>query len=85
MKEEAQAAALKTEINNDVAAFAEKAKEFSTCPSGKSGGSLGTFEQGQMVPAFDKVIFDPVSEIGKVSNKSYLKCEFRSITRTVTS
>ena len=33
------------------------AQKESTCPSGKSGGSLGTFSPGQMVPAFDKVIF----------------------------
>merc|ERR1711918_294036 len=34
-----------------------KAKKHSTCPSGKSGGSLGTFGPGQMVPEFDKVVF----------------------------
>jgi len=47
--------ALKTpeEIN---AKFAELAKQYSSCPSGKSAdGSLGTFAPGQMVPEFDKV------------------------------
>lgn len=45
-------------------AFAEK---FSTCPSGKSSkGSLGNFTQGQMVPAFDKVIFDAETKMGEV-------------------
>ena len=37
--------------------FAEAASKYSTCPSSKNGGSLGTFKQGQMVPAFDKVVF----------------------------
>lgn len=37
--------------------FAEIAAEFSACPSGKSGGSLGEFHKGQMVPEFDDVVF----------------------------
>ena len=37
--------------------FADAAKEHSTCPSGKSGGDLGSFGKGQMVPEFDEVIF----------------------------
>ena len=37
--------------------FATKAAAVSTCPSSKRGGALGTFKQGQMVPAFDKVVF----------------------------
>ena len=47
---------LKTQIEGGTD-FAEVAKEHSTCPSGKSGGDLGTFSQGQMVPEFDQVIF----------------------------
>jgi len=38
--------------------FAEMAKQHSQCPSGKSGGALGTFFPGQMVPEFDKVVFN---------------------------
>ena len=39
------------------------AKKHSICPSGKRGGDLGEFRQGQMVPAFDKVVFScPVLE-----------------------
>ena len=38
--------------------FAEVAREFSACPSGKSGGDLGQFSKGQMVPEFDKVVFN---------------------------
>ena len=37
--------------------FAEIAAEFSACPSGKSGGALGEFKPGQMVPEFDTVVF----------------------------
>ncbi len=37
--------------------FAAIAKEHSTCPSGRSGGDLGSFSQGMMVPEFDQVVF----------------------------
>jgi peptidyl-prolyl cis-trans isomerase C len=39
------------------AKFDVLAKQHSSCPSGKKGGSLGEFKQGQMVPQFDKVCF----------------------------
>ena len=47
---------LKTTIEMG-ASFASVAKEHSKCPSGKKGGALGTFQPGQMVPEFDKVVF----------------------------
>ena len=54
---------LKTQIEGG-ADFAELAKQHSTCPSGQSGGELGTFGPGQMVPEFDKVVFSaPVGEV----------------------
>lgn len=37
--------------------FARLAKKHSTCPSGKRGGDLGEFRRGQMVKAFDDVVF----------------------------
>lgn len=37
--------------------FAALAKKYSTCPSGKKGGDLGEFKPGQMVKAFDNVVF----------------------------
>ena len=46
--------------------FEELAKEYSDGPSGPRGGDLGTFEEGQMVPAFDKVLF--AMEVGSVSD-----------------
>ena len=39
------------------AKFHVLAKKYSTCPSGKKGGDLGEFRQGQMVPQFDKAAF----------------------------
>ena len=38
--------------------FEDIAKEYSSCPSGSNGGDLGNFFQGQMVPEFDKVVFN---------------------------
>ncbi len=38
--------------------FGAVAAEHSTCPSGQSGGSLGEFGRGQMVPEFDKAVFE---------------------------
>ena len=54
---------LKQEIENG-ADFAKIAKEMSECPSGADGGDLGEFSQGQMVKAFDKVVFS--GEVGKI-------------------
>ncbi len=41
-------------INN----FAETAKAKSDCPSAAQGGDLGWFSQGDMVPEFDKAVFE---------------------------
>jgi len=44
--------------------FADLAQQHSSCPSGKSGGALGSFGPGQMVPEFDKVVFSaPLNEV----------------------
>jgi len=44
--------------------FAQVAKENSSCPSGQSGGDLGSFGPGQMVPEFDHAVFS--GEVNKV-------------------
>lgn len=58
---------MKKEIGNDKAKFAKYAAEHSVCPSGKSsGGSLGKFRLGSMVPPFDKAVFSPKNKVGEV-------------------
>lgn len=54
---EEQCLSLKEQIENG-AEFTAIAKEHSNCPSGAQGGELGEFGQGQMVPEFDKVVFN---------------------------
>ena len=52
-------------LSND-SSFEELAKDFSSGPSGPSGGNLGWFLRGQMVPAFDKAAFElKVGEFSK--------------------
>lgn len=63
---EAEALELKAQIE-DGASFAELARQHSSCPSGRSGGSLGQFSQGDMVPEFDAVIFSDLP-LGQVSD-----------------
>lgn len=60
---ESQCKDLKQQIA-DGTDFADVAAEHSKCPSGRNGGDLGTFSQGQMVPEFDTVVFnDPIGEV----------------------
>jgi peptidyl-prolyl cis-trans isomerase C len=44
--------------------FAEAARKYSSCPSSRSGGDLGWFGKGQMVPEFEKAAFE--GEKGKI-------------------
>ena len=61
---EEDALAVKAEIEGG-ADFAEVAKEKSTGPSGPSGGSLGWFGPGMMVPAFETAVAE--LEVGDIS------------------
>jgi peptidyl-prolyl cis-trans isomerase C len=66
VKTEAQALDLKKQIQEG-ADFAALAKQHSSCPSGRSGGALGEFGRGDMVPEFDRVVFGdlPVGEVSE--------------------
>jgi len=55
---------LKEKINSGEITFEEAARDNSTCPSGVRGGALGSFGPGQMVPEFDRVVFN--DEVGVV-------------------
>ena len=57
---------LKTKIA-DGGDFAELAQAHSSCPSGASGGDLGSFGPGQMVPEFGKAAFE--MDKGKYSSE----------------
>lgn len=45
--------------------FEQLAQDYSNCPSGKEGGSLGEFGKGMMVAPFEKAAFE--LEVGMVS------------------
>ena len=64
VEDKAVCQSLKEQINAGEKTFEEVAKEHSKCPSGAQGGDLGRFGQGQMVPEFDKVVFN--DEVGVV-------------------
>ena len=49
---------LKLEIGDSPVSFAKAAAEYSACPSGKSGGDLGSFGPGAMVKEFDTIVFN---------------------------
>jgi peptidyl-prolyl cis-trans isomerase C len=56
VKTKAQADKIKKELDNG-GNFQALAKKHSQCPSAKKGGDLGEFKRGEMVRAFDNVVF----------------------------
>ena len=46
------------QIQNSATQFARCARQYSICSSNVKGGYLGRFEQGVMVPPFDRAVFD---------------------------
>lgn len=57
VKTEEEALEILSKIESGAVSFEDAAREHSTCPSGKNGGSLGDFGHGQMVPEFDEAAF----------------------------
>ena len=70
---EEKALELLAKIESGEVSFGDVAKEHSSCPSGQRGGNLGEFGRGQMVPEFDKAVFE--LEVGEVT-KTPVKTQF---------
>ncbi len=80
-KDEAQTliAQLKGQIDSGTD-FEQLAREHSDCPSGKSGGDLGDFGRGQMVPPFEQAAF--TMEVGSTSDVVETDFGYHLIRRT---
>lgn len=52
------AEAMLKELRRHPDLFGERARKNSNCPSGAQGGNLGQIQRGQMVPEFEKAIFE---------------------------
>jgi peptidyl-prolyl cis-trans isomerase C len=63
-KTEKKALEVKELLAKGSSSFAEMARKYSQCPSGKSGGDLGWFGKGKMVAEFEKAAFE--GEKGKI-------------------
>lgn len=60
--------------------FAALATQHSQCPSGKQGGDLGEFAQGQMVPLFEQAVLS--LKPGEISEPVQTQFGFHVIRRT---
>lgn len=60
--------------------FEKLAADFSKCPSGKQGGSLGEFGKGMMVEEFEKAAFG--LDVGQVSGSVKTQFGYHLIKRT---
>lgn len=65
VRDAADAVKIKKEIENG-GSFEYYAQKYSLCPSGRSGGDLGYFGRGQMVPEFEKKAFS--MNVGEISS-----------------
>ncbi|MCB9558574.1 MAG: peptidyl-prolyl cis-trans isomerase [Deltaproteobacteria bacterium] len=82
-RSKAQAQQLIGEIGQQLAGgadFASLAAKHSDCPSGKSGGDLGSFGRGQMVKPFEDTAF--ALDIGATSGVVETDFGFHIIKRT---
>lgn len=55
---EEEAQKILSEIRGGSITFEDAARKYSSCPSKDNGGNLGDFGRGQMVPEFDKAVFE---------------------------
>ena len=62
---EEKANELLMKINANEISFEDAARKNSSCPSSESGGNLGEFTRGQMVPEFDEAVFK--MSVGEIS------------------
>lgn len=80
---EETALSILAKITSGEITFEDAAREYSSCPSGQNGGSLGEFARGQMVPEFDEAVFAMTpGEISKAPVKTQfgfhlIKCTSR--------
>ena len=70
---EEKALEILAKIESGEMSFGDAAREYSSCPSGQRGGNLGDFGRGQMVPEFDKAVFE--LKVGEVT-KTPVKTQF---------
>jgi len=71
---------IKAELTQGGASFAKLAESYSTCPSKKRGGDLGTFGRGKMVPEFEKAVYN--MKVGDISEPVKTKHGYHIIKRT---
>ncbi|MBD3370820.1 peptidylprolyl isomerase [Candidatus Fermentibacteria bacterium] len=71
---------IEASIRNDSLTFEEAAIQYSDCPSGASGGNLGSFGRGAMVPEFEDAAF--ALEPGDMSSIIETPFGFHLIKRT---
>ena len=63
-QKKAQIEKIRADILAGTITFEDAAKQYSSCPSGAEGGSLGSFGKGSMVPEFEEASF--TQEIGEI-------------------
>ena len=73
VKTEEEAREIYEKISSGNTTFENAAKEYSSCPSKNTGGNLGDFGRGRMVPEFDTAVFS--MEVGEVT-KEPVKTQF---------
>jgi parvulin-like peptidyl-prolyl isomerase len=72
VEKQGQALKIMEELKGGVK-FETLAKKYSTCPSGKRGGNLGSFGRGQMVKAFETATY--ALSLGQVTSEP-IKTQF---------